>query len=96
MVHVAIPVRVVGLPKNKTKIGQHVWQLYISRIWGADPTKPIVIIFGTSRELADVINCAKFHIDRSRGYGGAGVQKSHVPMGKRSRPQYCIALPCMM
>jgi hypothetical protein len=58
----------------------------ISRIWGADPTELIVIIFGTSRDLTDVINCAKFHIDRSRGYGGAGVQKSHVAIGKRSRP----------
>jgi hypothetical protein len=59
---------------------------YISRIWGADPTEPIVINFCTSRDLADLINCAKFHFDRSRGYGVAGVQKSHVPMGKRSRP----------
>jgi hypothetical protein len=40
--------------------------LFISRIWGADPSKPIVIIFGTSRDLAKVINCAKFLIDRSR------------------------------
>jgi hypothetical protein len=53
---------------------------------GADPTEPIVIIFGTSRDLAGVITCVKFHIDRPRGYGGAGVQKSHVPIGKRSRP----------
>jgi hypothetical protein len=53
---------------------------------GADPTEPIVIIFGTSRDLADVINCANFHIGRSRGYGWAEVQKSHVPIGKRSRP----------
>jgi hypothetical protein len=41
--------------------------LYISRICGADPTEPIVMIFGTSRDLADLINCAKFDIDRSRG-----------------------------
>jgi hypothetical protein len=40
---------------------------------GADLTELIVIIFGTSRDLADVINCAKFHSDWSRGYGGAGV-----------------------
>jgi hypothetical protein len=58
----------------------------ISRIWGADPTEPIVIIFGTSRDLANIINCAKLHIDRSRGDGGAEVQKLHVFIGKRSRP----------
>jgi hypothetical protein len=28
---------------------------------------------------------AKFHIDRSRGYGVAGVKKLRVPVGKRSR-----------
>jgi hypothetical protein len=54
-------------------------------MWGADPTKPIVNIFRTSCDLANLIDCAKFDIDRSRGYDGAGVQKSHVPMGKRSR-----------
>jgi hypothetical protein len=42
---------------------------------GADPIEPIVIIFGTSRDLADIINCAKFHIDRSRGYGVGGGPK---------------------
>jgi hypothetical protein len=52
--------------------------MYISRIWGADPTEPIVVIFGTSRDLADLINCAKFHIDGSKDYGVAGVQKSHM------------------
>jgi hypothetical protein len=65
-------------------------------MWGANPTERMAIIFGTSRNLADVINCAKFHIDRPRGYGGAGIQKSHVPIGKRSRPQYCIALACTL
>jgi hypothetical protein len=53
---------------------------------GADPTEPIVITFDISRDLNDIINCAKFHIDRLRGYGVAEVQKSHVPIGKRSRP----------
>jgi hypothetical protein len=46
----------------------------------------IVVMFCTSRGLADIIYCAKFHIDWSRGYGVAGVQKWHVPIGKRSRP----------
>jgi hypothetical protein len=34
---------------------------------GADPTEPIVIIVCTSCDLTDVVNWAKFHIDRSRG-----------------------------
>jgi hypothetical protein len=64
MVLVAIPVRAVGVSKKK-KV--NTFGNCIFHVWGADPTEPIVIIFGTSRDLADVINCAKFHIDRSRG-----------------------------
>jgi hypothetical protein len=80
MVQVAIPVRAVGLPENKKKVntsGNCIFHVYGEQT----PTEPIVIIFGTSRDLVDLINCAKFHIDRSRGYGVAGVQKSHVPIG---------------
>jgi hypothetical protein len=86
MVPMVIAVRAIGIRKNKNGKGKHLRQLYISRIWGADSIEPIVIICVTSRDLADVINCAKFHIDRSRGYGGARVQKSHVPIGEWSRP----------
>jgi hypothetical protein len=64
MVQVAIPVQVVGVWKNK-KEGKHLGLPYISRIWGADPTEPIVIILCLSCYLADIINCAEFHIDRS-------------------------------
>jgi hypothetical protein len=35
---------------------------------GAAPNQPIVIIFGMFSGLADVINCAKFQNDRSRGF----------------------------
>jgi hypothetical protein len=52
----------------------------------ADSTEPIVISVCTLRDLIDVINYSKFHIDRSMGYGGAGVRILHVPIGKRSRP----------
>jgi hypothetical protein len=38
--------------------------MYISRIYGADSTELIIIIFCNSRDLADVIKFAKFHIDR--------------------------------
>jgi hypothetical protein len=45
---------------------------YISPIWGAAPSQPIVTIFGMSCGLADIINCAKFHNDRSRGFCSVG------------------------
>jgi hypothetical protein len=44
------------------------WQV----IWGAAPSQPIVTIFGTFSGLADVINCAKFQNDRSRGFCWVG------------------------
>jgi hypothetical protein len=34
-----------------------------------------------------IINCAKFHIDRSRGYGVAGIQNSHVPIREPIRKE---------
>jgi hypothetical protein len=45
---------------------------YISPIWGAAPTHPIVTIFGMFSGLADIINCAKFQNDRSRGFCWVG------------------------
>ena len=37
-------------------------------MWGDSPSEPIAIKFCRSVELADVINRAKFHLDRSRGF----------------------------
>ena len=37
-------------------------------MWGDSPSKPIATKFCRSVELADVINRAKFHLDRSRGF----------------------------
>jgi hypothetical protein len=45
--------------------------LYISPIWGAATNKPLVTIFDKVSGLADVINCAKFNNDRSRGFRSA-------------------------
>jgi hypothetical protein len=59
---------------------------YISPISGATCSQPIPTSFGTSRDFADVINHAKFHLDRLRGFGWAGAWKSHVSRGKRGRP----------
>ena len=33
-------------------------------IWRAASSQPIPTIFGISSEVADVIKCAKFHVDR--------------------------------
>jgi hypothetical protein len=87
MVQVAIPVRAVGVRKNKKKVNMRSSGNCIFHVYGEQtPLNRLLSFFCTSRDLADVINCAKFHIDRSRGYGVAGVQKSHVPIGKWSRP----------
>jgi hypothetical protein len=86
MVQIAIRVRSVGLSKNKQK-KVNTFRQCIFHLYGVKtPTEPIVTIFGTSRELTDVINCAKFRIDRSRGYDRPEVQKSLVLIGKKSRP----------
>jgi hypothetical protein len=44
--------------------------LIFQLIWGAAPSQPIVTVFGTFSGLADIINCAKFQNDRSRGLVG--------------------------
>jgi hypothetical protein len=50
------------------------------------PRGGIPIKFGTSGDLAKVINRSKFHVDRSRDLGFTGGRKTHVPIGKASRP----------
>jgi hypothetical protein len=50
------------------------------------PLNRLLFFFAHHVTSPIIINCAKFHIDRSGGYGVAGVQRSHVPIGKRSRP----------
>ena len=37
-------------------------------MWGDSPSKPIATKFCRSVQLADIINRAKFHRDRSRGF----------------------------
>ena len=44
----------------------------MSAIGGAARSEPNPTNFGTSRKLADVINRAKFHLDRLRGFGWGG------------------------
>jgi hypothetical protein len=45
---------------------------YISPIWGAAATHPIVTIFDMFSGLADLINCAEFQNDRSKGFCWVG------------------------
>jgi hypothetical protein len=46
-----------------------------------ETAKPIAIIFYKLRDLVDVINCEKFHVNRLRGFWGS-------PIGKRYRPYH--------
>ena len=48
-------------------------------MWGAAPCEPIRTIFGTVGHLVDVINCAKFHVDRSWGFSLGGARKTPLP-----------------
>jgi hypothetical protein len=48
---------------------------YISSIWEAASSQPIVIIFGMFSDLAVIINCAKFQNDRSKGFLSGGCLK---------------------
>ena len=65
-------VRAVREPKNaeknkstKTKKGtENVFRVYVRR-----PLQPIVMLFSTARDLADLINRAKLGIDRFKGFG---------------------------
>jgi hypothetical protein len=53
---------------------------------GPPPANRLQPFLGTSRNLADVTDGAKFHLDQLKGFGWAGARKSHVSIGKRGRP----------
>jgi hypothetical protein len=81
MVQLAIPVRAVGVSKNKMKKRVSTFGNCIFHVYGEQtPLNRLLSFFGTSHDLADVINSAKFHIDRSRGLrrgGGPKIACSH-------------------
>jgi hypothetical protein len=54
-----------------SKVKQGIYA-YISPIWGAVPSQPIVTVFGMFSDRADIINCAKFQNDRLRGFCWVG------------------------
>jgi hypothetical protein len=74
------------MPTRNKGICKKSFSGYISPICGATPSQLIPTIFGTSRNLADIINRAKFQVDWLRGFGWAGTRKSLVSIGKRGRP----------
>jgi hypothetical protein len=67
--------------------------MLIFHLYGdAAPTHPIVTIFGMFSGLADVINCAKFQNDRSRGFCSVGAILRHPPNKAKSSLTPCLAL----
>ena len=61
-------------------------------VWGV-PVQPIVIIFGTARNFADLIKLAKFCIDWSKGFGLRKGQRWGLPYRKSQWPlPLCVAL----
>ena len=54
------------------------------------PVQPIVMIFGTARDLADIINPAKFCFDQFRGFGLRKGQSWGPPMGNRNGRYHCV------
>ena len=61
---------------------------------GGAPVQPIVMIFSTARDLADIIKRAKFYIDRFLGFGPSMGQIWGFPIGNRNGPYRCVALTC--
>ena len=61
-------------------------KLYILRMCGSAPMQPIVVIFGTARDIADVISSAKFCIDRFSGFGLEKGQNWGPPIGNCDGP----------
>lgn len=61
---------------------------YISLFRGAAPSQWMPTIFGISSKLADVINHAKFHIDKLRGFGLTEARKSYISIGEHGCHQH--------
>ena len=60
--------------------------MYISPYWRPILVPPIFMKFGIRGQLADVITCVKFLVDRFRGYGVLTPQNCHFPL------TWCVAL----
>jgi len=58
------------------------------------PTQPIATKIGMGCPVADVINHAKFQLDRFWGFRAPDGRKSLSPIDLRHRPYNSYALPC--
>ena len=76
-----LSVQAVREPENaeKNEKQKRHTKRYSSRVCGGTPEQPIVMIFGNVRDLADVINRAKFYIVRSNVFPPSMGQISGLP-----------------
>jgi hypothetical protein len=63
---------------------------YVSPIRGAASSSPILAVFGKFGGLADVINCANFHNDQSKGFRSEGAQKLRSHRKAKSSLTLCL------
>ena len=91
---VRLSVRVVREPENAEKSKKGTQNHYISRVCGGAPAQPIVVIFGTARDLSDIIDHAKSCIDRFRGFGPSKSQSLGLPKQAQWPLTLCLALTC--
>jgi hypothetical protein len=60
--------------------------IYVSPKWGASPSQPIITILASLVVFTYVINVQNFITIGQKEFSFGGCLKSHVPIGKRSRP----------
>ena len=74
--------------QKKKKVKKKAREGYISRMCRDATAWPTVVMFGIFRDLGDVINCAKFCVDRLRGFWSAGAQSWGSPIGSHHGPYH--------
>ena len=87
-VHVVHEHKDVGKGTQKRCTLSYVWMC------GSSPVQQIVMIFGTSRDLADVISHAEFCIDQFKGFGHRKGQSWASPIGNCNGPYHCVLHYC--
>jgi len=67
---------------------------HTSGVFAKSPAQPIDIKIGVGCPVADVINSAKFQLDRFRGFRATDGRKSLTPIDLRYHPDSSYALTC--
>jgi len=67
--------------------------MLFSSICTEAPRGWIFIKFDIERRLSDLINCAKFYVDRFRGFDSVGVKICHSPLTKQVAVNTVQSLP---